>query len=812
MTQADSATLPPLDARGGFTPDARKHRATHAPHATATDAKNARLMNHLDSPTACVLCSSACALRVDVEDGRIVKIRPDKSSPITEGYACNKAASIASYVNHSQRVADPLKRRPDGTFEKISWDQAISEIAQKLNAIRKEHGPRAISLVGIGGQANHMDAAYGLGFLTGIGSRKWFNAFAQEKTQNALVESWMLKGSPSVLLHADTEHCETLLVLGTNARVSNRGHNANETLKAVASDPNRTYMVVDPRETETSKGADVHVRIRPGGDVYFLAAMAALIVQRELMDQAFLEKYVRDTGKLFRALKAVDVAEMAQRCGVDESVIKDVTDRFAATERSAILWDLGIEQNRYSTLNAYLIRVILTLTGNLGQKGGNVFLQSVGPRASGTPSETPERALVSDIEAIRALGDIGMFSPSLFPEEVLNDHPERIRAVIVEGANPMLSFSDAPRWREAFEELELRVVIEPAMTETARAADYVLPTPVGYEKWEICAFPHKHPEIAAQLRPPVVPAPPNALPEPEIYARLAEAMNLFGKPPWLLRKLGARATSAPARTAFTIATMLSTLRFAPNATAIQNRAIFWTYRTLGSTFADPALAAVWWIGMAHALTRRKAVIAALGPAFKRRTPFALGAELFRRMLAHPEGVVIAIPSEETHLEDNIGFKDKRVKLSVEPMLTEFARAMEDRFEPDPRYPLVLSAGIRTRWTANTIQRDPEWRRGKGPHCPLKLHSTDAKRLGVVEGAAVRLSTPIGSVELPAVIDDKLLPGHVTVPNGFGMVYDEGDGNKRVEGVNLNEITAANDRDPFTGCPNHKHVACSVEAV
>ncbi len=776
-------------------------------------------MNHKDSPTACVLCSSACGLRVDVEDGRIVKVRPDKSNPSTEGYACNKAASIPHYVNHDQRVTDPLKRQPDGSFEKISWDQAIAEIAEKLSALREEHGPRAISLVGIGGQANHMDAAYGLGFLTGTGSRRWFNAFAQEKTQNPLVESWMMKGSPSVLLHADSEHCETLLVLGTNARISNRGHNANETLKAIISDPARTYMVVDPRETETSKGADVHVRIRPGGDVYFLTAMAALLVQRDLMDQGFLKKWVRDTGDLFRALKAVDVAEMARRCGVEASVIEDVTNRFVATKRSAILWDLGIEQNRYSTLNAYLIRVILALTGNLGQKGGNVFLQSVGPRASGTPSEKPERALVSDIEAIRALGDIGMFSPSLFPEEVLNDDPERIRAVIVEGANPMLTFSDTPRWREAFDQLDLKVVIEPAMTETAQAADYVLPTPVGYEKWEICAFPHKHPEIAAQLRPPVVPAPDNALPEPEIYARLAEAMHLFGKPPWLLRKLGARATTPKGRTLFTIATMLTTLRFAPNQTAIQNRAIFWTYRTLGKTFADPSLAAVWWIGMAHALTRRKAVIAALGPAFKRRSPFALGAELFRLLLAHPEGVIIAHPREDTHLRDNIGFKDKRVRLSVKPMLAELERALADRFEPDPRYPLVLSAGIRTRWTANAIQRDPTWRRGKGPHCPLRLHPSDAARLGVAEGATVRLSTPIVSAELPAVIDEKLRPGHVTVPNGFGIVYDDGQGmpgghggGVRVDGVNLNELTAANDRDPFTGCPNHKHVACKVERV
>ena len=114
----------------------------------------------------------------------------------------------------------------------------------------------------------------------------------------------------------------------------------------------------------------------------------------------------------------------------------------------------------------------------------------------------PERALASGIPAIRALGNAGMFSPTLVPEEILIDHPERIRAVIVEGSNPLLSYSDSQRWREARERLDLLVVIDPAMTETAELADYVLPTPCGYEKWEFTIFPKRYPEIHTQVRPP----------------------------------------------------------------------------------------------------------------------------------------------------------------------------------------------------------------------------------------------------------------------------------------------------------------------
>src|SRR5262249_36170055 len=140
-------------------------------------------------------------------------------------------------------------------------------------------------------------------------------------------------------------------------------------------------------------------------------------------------------------------------------------------------------------------------------------------------------ALASGIRAISALGNFGMFSPTLVPEEVLLDHPERLRAIIVEGSNPFLSYSDTQRWREAREQLDLLVVVEPAMTETARLADYVLPTPAGYEKWEMANFPKSYPEVFVQIRPPVVPGPTEALPEPEIYARLAGAMGIFGEPP-----------------------------------------------------------------------------------------------------------------------------------------------------------------------------------------------------------------------------------------------------------------------------------------
>jgi len=382
---------------------------------------------------------------------------------------------------------------------------------------------------------------------------------------------------------------------------------------------------------------------------------------------------------------------------------------------------------------------------------------------------------------------------------VLLDHPERIRAVIVEGANPILSYSDASRWREARQQLDLLVVIDPAMTETARLADYVLPTPVGYEKWETAVFPRGAPEIYMQVRPPIVPAPPDALPEPEIYVRLCEAMGLYGPAPAELGALGTQALTPEGAMAF-----LGTAQAA--ARGGQHEMLVWAYRALGPHLPAPALTAVFFIAHLNAMFRTESVLRTLGPEWEGKAPFEIGTELFRRILAHPEGVEIARQRMESNLEDHLGFADRTIRLAPEPMLPEIRRAIATAPTIDPSFPMVMAAGLRTRWTANTIQRDPAWRKGKGPHRALNLSPADATALGICDGDTVRVATRRGTLTLPAQVDRKLLAGHVWMPNGFGMVSADG----MVQGANQNELTDVSDRDPFTGIPHHRYVRCRVE--
>src|SRR6185503_2347548 len=147
----------------------------------------------------------------------------------------------------------------------------------------------------------------------------------------------------------------------------------------LAEDQTRTVVVADPRETETTRTASRHLRVRPGTDVYLLLAMAAVIVREGLVDDAFVAEHAIGLDLVRAELGAVDVAVMAARCGLDVEAVLETARGFAAADRAAIFYDLGVEQAPFSTLNAYLIRVLLTLTGNIGQVGGDVFLETFLP-------------------------------------------------------------------------------------------------------------------------------------------------------------------------------------------------------------------------------------------------------------------------------------------------------------------------------------------------------------------------------------------------------------------------------------------------
>jgi len=227
--------------------------------------------------TGCVLCAQNCGLELEVENNRIVRVRGDKANAKSEGYVCRKGMSIAYHQHNADRLTHPLKRVGD-RFERISWDQAVSEVAAKLKGIVGRYGPRAYAYMGGGGQGCHFEAAFGVRVLRGLGSQYHYSALAQEFSGVFWV-SGRTVGRQYLHPAIDTAETDLLLAIGWNGMESHQIPQAPRQLRRIAKDPDKLLIVVDPRASETAKIADIHLRIRPGTDALLLKAMIAIILQ-----------------------------------------------------------------------------------------------------------------------------------------------------------------------------------------------------------------------------------------------------------------------------------------------------------------------------------------------------------------------------------------------------------------------------------------------------------------------------------------------------------------------------------------------------
>src|SRR5262245_47148836 len=209
--------------------------------------------------TACILCSVNCGIDVKVEDRHITRVRGDRASAASHGYACEKAQRLDYYQNGRDRLTSPLRRREDGTFEAIDWDTAITEIAARFRAVKDAHGGDAIFYYGGGGQGNHLCGAYGRATRAALGSVFSSNALAQEKTGEFWVDG-QLYGRPRCHTTGDFEHAEVAVFVGKNPWQSHGFPRARAVLREIAGDPQRTLIVIDPRRTETAELADYHLQ------------------------------------------------------------------------------------------------------------------------------------------------------------------------------------------------------------------------------------------------------------------------------------------------------------------------------------------------------------------------------------------------------------------------------------------------------------------------------------------------------------------------------------------------------------------------
>lgn len=740
-------------------------------------------------PTACILCECNCGLEVQLggEDHRhLVRIRGDKRHPSSQGYACEKPHRLDHYQHGKDRVTSPLRRRADGSFEPISWDVAIAEVAARFSAVRDQHGGDAIFYYGGGGQGNHLPGAYATATRRALHSRHRSSALAQEKTGEFWISHRMMGGAT----RADFEHCDVALFLGKNPWFSHSIPRARVTLKELSQDPARTLIVVDPRRSETAELADLHLAVRPGTDAHLLAALLAILVEENLVAAQFLETHAAagELDQVVVALRRVSISLACQRCGLEEELVRRTARVIASARAFASFEDLGVQMNRGSTLVSYLHRLLILLTGNLGKPGSHFIPSTLVDIANG------EAKRQSPVVGARIVG--GLTPCNVIAEEILTDHPARYRAMLVEAANPAHSLADSKRMREALSSLDTLVVIDVAMSETAQLAHYILPAATQFEKAEATFFNFDFPSNVFHLRRRLFAPLGDSLPEAEIHARLVEALGGYTEAD-LAPLRAAAAAGLPAYIQTFLAKVLPNPRLAGLAPVL-------LYRTSEVPEELREGAVVLGLVMKLALENPRA----LARAGFGGSPIEATTALFRAILEGGSGVVFAVDEWEGTF-GRIATADKKLHLALPDMLDELVRlADEPPASTDDSFPFVLSAGERRSFTANTIIRDPAWRK-KDAAGALRIHPEDAAALGVSTGGTLRLTTRRGSILVPVEVSDSMQPGHISLPNGLGVTYPT-DTSADLVGVAPNELTAAEDRDPFVGTPWHKYVPARLE--
>ncbi|MFW6080516.1 MAG: molybdopterin-containing oxidoreductase family protein [Desulfosalsimonas sp.] len=739
--------------------------------------------------TGCVLCAQNCGLELLVENGRIVKARPDRENPRSRGYVCRKGLNITFHQYPRDRVTRPLKKVSSG-FEPVSWDRAVNEISEKMLAIAEKHGPRSFAYIGGSAQGGHMEATFGLGWLRGMGSQYYYSSAGQEFS-----DAWWLfgriLGKQYNLVIPDEHATEMLVAWGWNGMESHQMPRARKTLTEISKDPDRILVSVDPRKSETAAIADIHLPVRPGADALLLKAMISIIIKQGWENSDYISSHVKEWDRVRPWFEDFDHGAAIAACELEFEQVCELC-RLMSEKKWSVHPDLGLYMGRRGMLSLYLLMILGAVCGICGVRGGNVIPGFVVPLGFHADERKPEtwRTVETNMPPAAA----GSFPPAVMPEEIMSDHPERLRCVYASAVNPLRSYPDTRAYEKAFSSLDLLVVNDIAMSETARFAHYVLPCRTFYESWDTTFFPNTFPEVFFQARRPVVNPPDSCLESSQITTLLADKLGLIPEIPEDL----CRAAEGD-RMDFGAGLM----QWAGKEPQALKAMPFVLAKTLGRHWDSAALAAIWGLLMtAPKALRKNAARAGFEPGPDQ------GDLIFQALLDNPQGIWAAIADPD----ENMGLvktDSGRLEIYI-PELEDETRALdpspeaEDLTMPE-NFPLILHAGRHFDRNANTLMRDPGWNKDKRD-CTVAVHPKEAESLGLKDGQEVEVTTEAGSVRGPLQTSRKVRRKMVIIPHGFGLQYGD-----EVHGINVNELTKNTHRSSL-GTPIHRFVPCRLAAV
>jgi anaerobic selenocysteine-containing dehydrogenase len=710
--------------------------------------------------TYCRICEPLCGLLATVQDGRLVKLRPDPDHPLSKGFACPKGIAMAYVQNDPDRVTRPLRRGPDGDFEPVSWDVALDDIGARLRRVLNAHGASAVGwYLGNPSAFSYSHPIWVKGFMDAIGSPNLYSAGSQD-VNSRFVASELLYGSPLIVPIPDLERTDLLLIIGANPLVSHgsvlTAPRIRDALHEIVARGGRV-VVVDPRRSETARAFE-HLPIRPDGDAWLLLSLLRTIFDERLEDTAAIERQSCGVDTL-RALVEPHTPESTEpRTGISAASTRQLARDLATAGTAALYGRTGSCLGRHGTLVAYLIDALGVVTGNLDREGGAIFgtgaikIEHLLHRI-GADSYDRYRSRIGGFPEV-----LGQLPASLMASEMTTPGHGQVRALFVSSGNPVLSVPNGEELEQALQRLELMVAIDLYVTDTSRHADYILPATTFLEREDFpSAFLTFSTKPFVQWTDPVLAPRGEARQEWQIIEEISKRIETTPASAWPLRALGRLGIRISPKRLIDLG-----LRLGPK----------------GDLFG---------------LRRGGLSIARL-----RREPH--GIVLGDR---HPTGV---LPKKLFHA-------DKRVRLDS-PLIVDEVAALGAQHRDDQSLPLRLIGMRELRSHNSWMHNVPALMQGDRVH-RARIHPGDAAARNIEDGAPCRIVSAHGSIELPAKVTDEIGRGTIAVPHGWGHVSRSG-WRQAVQagGANVNLLASSkpDDLERLAGMARLNGIPVRVEPV
>jgi len=739
----------------------------------------------------CPLCEATCGLEISVSpQEQIVRIRGDQKDVFSHGFICPKGSTLKQLHEDPDRLRKPLVKR-DGKHVEVSWEEAWQVVHAGLNGVIARHGRGSLAAYAGNPGAHNTSSMFSGAVLRSMGSHNRFSASSVDQLPKHVAGGYMF-GAAAAIPVPDLDHTDYLLMLGANPYASNgslcTAPDFPGRIQAIRARGGKV-VVVDPRRTKTADESDEWVSIRPGTDGLFLAAIAhVLYAQDRVKVEARLRPYLNGLEELRTAVLPFSPQRVAKATGISADVIKRIATELSNAPTAAVYGRIGVNTVAFGTVNAWLIDAINVISGNIDRRGGAMFTLPVAGGPLARPASGKGQGFRTGRGTSRVSGmpeAIGEYPVAVLAEEILTPGDGQVRALITLAGNPILSTPNGKQLERAFSELEFMISVDIYLNETTRFADVILPSPSALQKdhYDLALLQFAIRNVA-NYSPAVLPLDEDAQDEWEIFAKLAG----------ILQGMDADIDASVVDDVMVRAMIGSSV--GSSSSPVFGRDVDEIYEELSrdgrrgpARMIDFAVQA-----------------GPYGAGFGAQTD---GVSL-QMLLDNPHGIDMG--PLEPRLPELLRTSTGKIELAPPTFLADLVRLEESIELVDDSQMLLI--GRRELKSNNSWMHNIKVLTKGSLSCTAQLHPIDAARMGVITGDIARITSKIGSIDIPVEVTESIRQGVVSVPHGWGHGVAGTKMGVAAEkaGVNSNILSDHEAIDPLSGTSVLNAIPVTVSAV